>query len=48
MTKERLAEIANIKESMKVITKDREFKNLSSSEKDKLLETIAKMLGLIE
>lgn len=47
MTEDRLKELKTLKDSAQATTKDKEFKNLSSSEKDKLLETVCKMLGLI-
>jgi len=47
MDKQRLEEIKNIKQITKDKVKDKEFKNLSSSDKDELLETVCKILGLI-
>ena len=47
MDKVRLEEIKVIKEAQKTKTKDKAFKNLSTKEKDELLETVCKMLGLI-
>ena len=48
MDKVRLQKIKQIKEDSQGKTKGKEFKNLSAKEKDALLETMAKMLGLIE
>lgn len=48
MKKERLEEIKNIKQTAKGKVKDKEFKKLSAAEKDMLLETMARMLGLIK
>ncbi len=36
-----------LKDNAKNITKDKEFKKLSTSDKDKLLEIALKMLGII-
>lgn len=36
------------KEELKAIFKDKKFKNLSSSDKDRLLEQVCKMLNLID
>ena len=36
-----------LKDEAKNITKDKEFKNLSTNEKDKLLEIALKMLGIL-
>ena len=36
-----------LKDNAKNITKKKEFKNLSTSDKDKLLEIALKMLGII-
>ena len=47
MKKERLEELKNLKDSAKKKVKDKEFKKLSTTEKDMLLETMARMLGLI-
>lgn len=46
MDKIRLEKIKSIKESQQLKTKDKAFKNLSTKEKDELLETVCKMLGL--
>lgn len=48
MEKDRLDRIKELKETQKVKTKDKAFKNLSAKQKDELLETMAKMLGLID
>lgn len=48
MKKERLEELKNLKDSAKKKVKDKEFKKLSTKEKDELLETMARMLGLIK
>ena len=47
MTEERLAELKAIKKTSKAKTKGKTFKNLSTKEKDELLETLCKMMGLI-
>ena len=47
MDKQRLEEIKNIKKTTKGKIKNKEFKKLSNKEKDELLETVCKMLGLI-
>ena len=44
MNAERLAKIAVLKQAAQV--KDKPWKNLSASEKDKLLEAVCRMLGL--
>lgn len=48
MEKTRLDELKILKDTQKAKTKNKLFKNLSTKEKDDLLETMAKMLGLIE
>ena len=45
MDRKRLDEIKSLKDGGK---KDKDFKNLSAKEKDALLETVCKMLGLIK
>lgn len=45
MTKEQLAKLKELKGKVK---KEKPFKNLSTPEKWELVETIAKMLGLIQ
>ena len=45
MDRKRLDEIKALKDGGK---KDKDFKTLSAKEKDKLLETVCKMLGLIK
>jgi hypothetical protein len=47
MKKERLKEIKTIKQTTKDKVKNKEFKKLSTKQKDELLETVCKMLGLI-
>ena len=44
MNRERLEELKELKKQAKI---DKPFKTLSTKEKDALLETMAKMLGLI-
>ena len=48
MDNKRLEKIKEIKDKQKLKTKDKEFKKLSTKEKDELLETVCKMLGLIQ
>ena len=48
MTKKRLDEIALIKQTIQDAMKGKEFKNLNTGDKDLLLETMARMLGLIK
>lgn len=48
MDKKRLEEIRALKKNQKAKTKDKAFKTLSAKEKDELLETACKMLGLIK
>ena len=48
MADERLTEIKAIKEQTQISLKEKPFKNLNTGEKDLLLETMAKMLGLIK
>ena len=48
MDKERLDKLKELKGNQKSKTKGKQFKNLSTKEKDELLETVCKMLGLIE
>ena len=47
MKKERLNEIKTVKEAKKAELKEKPFSKLTAKEKDALLETVAKMLGLI-
>jgi hypothetical protein len=47
MNQQRLEEIKTLRESMKDL-KDKDFKTLSTTEKDALLETALKILGLIK
>lgn len=46
MTTEQLNKIKSVKDSIIDLT-EKDFKNLSSSDKDKLLEVLCKMFGLI-
>ena len=48
MDKERLNKIKDLKKIAQEKNKDKSFKNMSRVEKDFLLETMAKMLGLIK
>ena len=48
LTPERLDKIDNIKKQVHANTKGKPFKNISSSDKDKLLEALCLMFGLIE
>ena len=48
MTTERLAEIKLVKETIQAALAKKNFKNLRTGEKDKLLEAMAKILGLID
>lgn len=48
MTTERLTEIKLVKETIRAALAKKDFNNLSTREKDKLLETMAKILGLID
>ena len=48
MKPERIKEVENIKRQTQESLKGKSFKNLSTPEKDKLLETVARMLGLIK
>ena len=48
MDKARLDQLKELKQMQKSKTKGKGFKNLSTKEKDELLETICRMLGLIE
>lgn len=48
MDKARLDQLKDLKDNQKSKTKDKPFKTLSTKEKDELLETICRMLGLIE
>lgn len=48
MTPERLAEIKKLKTDKQSDLKNKKFTTLSTKEKDALLETVAKMLGLID
>jgi hypothetical protein len=47
MDNARLEQIMKLKEDAKAKTKDKQFKNLSTVEKDALLEKLCKMFGLI-
>lgn len=47
MDEARLAQVKALRENAKTATKDKQFKNLSTPEKDALLETLCKMFGLI-
>lgn len=47
MKKERLNEMKMVKEAKKAELKEKPFSKLAAKEKDALLETVAKMLGLI-
>ena len=48
MDRKRLEQLKAIKQAKRAKLKDKPFKNLSTKEKNELLETIAIMLGLIE
>ena len=48
MTVEELNKIKRVKDAQKTKTKNKEFKNLSSKEKDELLETLCKIFNLIK
>ena len=48
MTKKRIDEIKALKAEAKAVSKGKPFKNMSSSDKDKLLEKVCRILGLIE
>lgn len=48
MKKSRLDKLKDLKEVQKGKTKDKAFKDLKAKDKDELLETMAKMLGLID
>lgn len=47
MDKKRLDELKAVKQAKKAELKDKPFSKLTAKEKDALLETMAKMLGLI-
>lgn len=47
MNAERLTQIQTLKTEIQTSMKGKEFKNLSSSDKDRLLEAVCRMLGLI-
>ena len=47
MREERLKEIKTVKGAKKAELKEKPFSKLTAKEKDALLETVAKMLGLI-
>lgn len=47
MTKEQLELIKNLKSGQQAKTKGKDFKTLSTKEKDELLETLCKIFGLI-
>ena len=47
MNREQLEKIKATKEAQQTKTKGKPFKNLSTKEKDELLETLCKMFGLI-
>lgn len=48
MTEEQLNKVKEFKEIQQAKTKSKEFKKLSSKEKDELLETLCRMFGLIK
>jgi hypothetical protein len=48
MDKTRLDQLKDLKNNQKAKIKSKSFKTLSTKEKDELLETICRMLGLIE
>ncbi len=48
MTIERLNEIKTVQEDLAKALAGKPFKNLNTGEKDKLIEAMAKILGLIE
>lgn len=48
MTTERLNEIKTVQEELNKALARKPFKNLNTREKDKLLEAMAKILGLIK
>jgi hypothetical protein len=48
MNDTRLEEIKQVKEETQTLLKGKAFNTLSTKEKDTLLETLAKMFGLIE
>ena len=48
LNEERLAEIQRAKEETAKALKGKELKNLNGPQKDKLIETMAKILGLID
>ena len=48
LTPEMLAQIQAIKSEVQANSKGKLFKNMSSSDKDKLLEAVCLILGLIE
>lgn len=47
MTKAELEQIKILKKSAQTKTKGKEFKKLSTKEKDELLETLCQMFGLL-
>ena len=47
MTREHLDKIKSAKNEAKKLTAGKEFKKLSTKEKDTLLETLCKMFGLL-
>lgn len=48
MTRDELNKLKAIKESTQTALNNKKFKNLNTGDKDKLLEAMAKMLGLIK
>jgi hypothetical protein len=48
MDEKRLEDIKIIKDNTKAKNKGKDFKNLSTKEKDEILEALAKMFGLIQ
>jgi len=48
MDRERIDKIKKIKEDQKIKSGEKKFTTMSSSEKWEIVETIAKMLGLIK
>ena len=48
MNREQLDNVKALKEKQQAKTKDKKFDKLTRADKDELLETIAKMLGLIK
>ena len=48
MEKIKMEELMRLKQSVQLNNKGKDFKNMSSSDKDKLLETVCKLLNLID